>query len=619
MAGETTEFERIATQPTLQPGYHGQYLSIDLTSRRATAFPIDRNVLRRFVGGTGLATYLVLRHDGPRHDALDPAAPLVFGFSPLVGSPLTTSAKFVVVSRSPLTNLLNDSLVSSTFALAGKRTGYDALVITGRAPTWSLLVIDDHGVRLIDASDLQGTPTGVGEARIAERLGPSYAAAVIGPAGERGVRYASISHAGRHAGRGGGGAVMGAKRLKGIAVAGSQRVDWFDYPRLTEAARRLSHDALGPATEKYRELGTAANLRVLNRLGALPVRNFQDGSCAGATTLDESLRQATDAGQVRVSCAACNIGCEHRYQVATTSGRESDVRIEYENLFALGPLCGIDQADAVLRASQRCDQLGLDTISTGGTIAFAMECVERKLLDVPWLRFGDGEALLRAIDQIGCGEGIGSRLAEGSRRLAKQLGPIAQSIAPHVKGMEIPGYEPRAAHAMALGYAVGTRGADHNRSGAYQVDFSEHVDRYQLTVDDVARVIETEDQATLLDSLIFCKFLRGALTDLFAEGAKYLGWATGWDVTVTELRTTAQRIITAKKLFNVGAGWRPEDDWLPDRLLSEPQSGEPRARLSENELRALIIAYNRLREWRDDGTIPSQLFTKLDLSEFDRP
>ena len=219
------------------------------------------------------------------------------------------------------------------------------------------------------------------------------------------------------------------------------------------------------------------------------------------------------------------------------------MRVEYESLFALGSLCGVSDADAVLRASQRCDELGLDTISAGGTIAFAMECVERGWLDEPWLTFGSGDALLRAIDLIGRREGIGDLLAEGSRRAAQAIGHDSIAFAPQVKGLEIPGYEPRALQTMALGFAVGARGADHNRSGAYEVDFSDKVDRRHVTLDAVRHAIETEDKAALMDSLIICKFLRGVFEDFYAEAAEMLRSVTGWDVTADELRETAGRIV----------------------------------------------------------------------------
>jgi aldehyde:ferredoxin oxidoreductase len=306
--------------------------------------------------------------------------------------------------------------------------------------------------------------------------------------------------------------------------------------------------------------------------------------------------------RTRLSCAACTIGCEHIFHLGgTTAG--TGVRMEYENLFALGPLCGISDPDIVLRASAACDEWGLDTISAGGTIAFAMECAERGLIDVPDLRFGNGAALLKTLEEIAHCRGPGKLLALGSRAAAAEIGQGSEAFAPHVKGLEIPGYEPRALQTMALGFAVGTRGADHNRSGAYQIDFSEAVDRLNVGPEAVPLAIETENEATIMDSLILCKFLRGVFDDKLAEMAGMLELVTGWEVTGDELRVTANRIVTAKKTFNVRQGWTPAEDTLPARFFGEAlQDGASAgASLSRAQLQTLITAYNRERGWSEDG------------------
>jgi aldehyde:ferredoxin oxidoreductase len=293
------------------------------------------------------------------------------------------------------------------------------------------------------------------------------------------------------------------------------------------------------------------------------------------------------------------------------------VRLEYESLFALGPLCGISDPDAVLEAARVCDRLGLDTISAGATIAFAMECAERGLIDGAELRFGDAAALLRTLRQIGAREGIGDLLARGTREAAAVIGGHAPDFAPHVKGLEIPGYEPRALQTMALGFAVGSRGADHNRSGAYEADFSPHGDRLHGSAESARAAVETEDRAALIDSLILCKFLRGVFGDLFAEGAELLRAVTGWDVSGGELRETARRIVTLKKLFNVREGWTPAEDTLPRRMLSErlPAGPGPGAALPAERLRGMVSAYYRERGWTADGRVPDDLVRSLGLSD----
>ena len=570
-------------------GYHGACLRIDVSAGTGEYVPLSDTVLREYLGGSGLGVKLLLGEGAAVMDPLAPEAPLVFAFSPLVGSPLTTSAKFAVVSKSPLTNRINDSLASSGFAIAGKRCGCDAIMIVGRAAELSVLIIDETGVSLEPASEYRGATCQVTEKGLKARLGANFRVASIGPAGEQLVRFATISHDGRHAGRGGSGAVLGAKNIKAIAVRGSQRAEWANPGELTKISKSLSKRSFGPATAKYRELGTATNLLTFNRFGALPTRNFQSGTFAEAASLSPE-ELSTTRSRTRKSCMSCTIGCEHIYSLGGDG-----VRVEYESLFALGSLCGVSDADVVLRASKRCDELALDTISTGGTIAFAMECVERGWLDEPWLTFGSGEALLRAIDLIGARQGLGNLLAEGSRSAAQAIGHNSIAFAPQVKGLEIPGYEPRALQTMALGFAVGARGADHNRSGAYEVDFSDKVDRRHVTLDAVRHAIDTEDKAALMDSMIICRFLRGVFGDFHEEAAEMLRSVTGWDVTADELRETAKRIISAKRQFNLLAGWTPAEDTLPERFLSTPLPNDPEASLSREHLEALVGEYHRQR------------------------
>src|SRR5687768_7807342 len=572
-------------------GYHGACLRIDVSQGQVERVPIEEATLRQFLGGSGLGVRLLLDEGAVHVDPLAPESPLVFAFSPLVGSPLTTSAKFAVVSKSPLTDRINDSLASSGFAVAGKRLGCDALMIVGRASELSVLVLEQDGgdaparARLVSAEKYRGASCQDTEAGLRAELGHEYRIASIGPAGEQLVRYATISHDGRHAGRGGSGAVLGAKNIKAIAVRGTLRTDWAHPQELTALSRDLSKRSFGPATAKYRELGTATNLLTFNRFNALPTRNFQSGTFEEAANLSPEQLTATRS-RTRESCVTCTIGCEHIYD---------GVRVEYESLFALGSPCGIGDPDAVLRASRRCDELGLDTISAGGTIAFAMECVDRGWLDEPWLRFGSGDALLRAIELIGARDGIGNLLAEGSRRAAAAIGHDSISIAPQVKGLEIPGYEPRALQTMALGFAVGARGADHNRSGAYEVDFSDKVDRRHATLESVRHAIDTEDRAALMDSLILCKFLRGVFSDFYTESAAMLKAVTGWEVTADELHDTSRRIVAAKHRFNVLAGWTPAEDTLPDRFLGNPLPNDPEAILTRVRLQELVAEYHRLR------------------------
>src|SRR5215216_4600713 len=595
-------------------GYFGRALVVDLDGPESAVHALDDDVLRATIGGAGLGTHLLHALAPAGVEPLAPEAPLVFVFSPLVGTPLTTSAKFAVVAKSPLTDRLNDALASSHFAIAGKLSGHDALVVTGARDGPSVLLVDGNGARLHDAPELWGLTADEAEQRLRAQLGPAYRVAAIGPAGERLVRFATVSHDGRHAGRGGLGAIMGAKKLKAVAVRGAGvKPPLADPPAVLAAAKALRERSFGPATEKYRELGTLANLLSFNAISTLPTRNFS------AASFDEAPRLAAEELHklrhvARDSCASCTIGCEHIY--ATADG--GSTRVEYENVFALGPLCGVSDPDAVLAASSLCDDLGIDTISAGGTIAWAMECAERGLIDAPWLRFGDAEALTRALTEIGAREGLGDLLAEGSRRAAQQVGHDSVAFAPHVKGLELPGYEPRTLHAMALGLAVNARGADHNRSGAYEADLSGSLDRLAGGDEHVAAAIETEDRAAIIDSLILCKFLRGVFDEPWPEWAALLEPVTGWDVDAEELRRTARRIVVAKRLFNLREGWTRAEDRLPERFLTESlelDSGR-RATLTEARLTHMIDAYYDGRGLTVQGVPKPETKTQLGLDLF---
>ncbi|MEI6771204.1 MAG: aldehyde ferredoxin oxidoreductase family protein [Planctomycetota bacterium] len=593
-------------------GYHQKYLKIDVETGASFEVPIPSEVSRKFIGGVGLGAWILFRESKQGMNSLAPEAPLIFCFSPLVGTPLTTSAKFAVLAKSPLTNRISDALSSSHFAIEAKKTGFDAIVITGRSATKRIVIIEEGKVTLQNADDLQGLSALATSEKLHTRLAAGFQIAAIGLAGENQVLFANLSHERRHAGRGGLGAVLGSKNIKAIAVKGSTRMPVAFPAKLVEKARELSAKSFGPATAKYRELGTVSNLLVFNRLSVLPTRNFQEGHFAAIDKQD--FQEVDKAAKVtRHSCAACTIGCEHIYE-----SKLGKVRIEYESMFALGSLCGIENAEDIAELVGLCDEFGLDTISTGGTIAFAMECVEKGLLAEPWLQFGSMAAAKKAIGLIANREGLGKILSLGSRQAAHLIGQGSIAFAPQVKGLEIPGYEPRGLQTMALGLAVASRGADHNRSGAYEADFSpptgEVLDNFAIA----RSAVESENRSALIDSLILCKFLRGVFSNLFAESAELLSLVTGWDMDEVELRLAAERVVAIKKLFNIREGWSIEEDTLPERFFTEAletQSGGQN-RLSKTALQQRIGAYYQARNWDDVGDIGIQELRRLGLEEF---
>ena len=628
-------------------GYRGYATVVDLTTGEYRRDPIPQEALRSTIGGIGLGTWLLHRYGGPPTDqsggsvsdaertrlldsALEPDNPLIFVTSPLVGTRLTTSSKFAVMTRSPLTGFIADGLSSSHLAVELKRACGDALVITGRSEYPALLHIDAEGIpRIRPADHLVGISTMDTEAAVKRELDDgtkrSVRVACIGPAGENLVRFASIANdGGRQAGRCGPGAVMGSKNLKAIAVRGDPESDppVADPAALRGYARDLGRRSLGAATAKYRELGTVANVSVFNRLGTLPTRNFQQSTFDDAEAVSgEALHQTK--GTRSAHCANCTIGCEKIFTVGKKSsngdtGRNLSARLEYESLFALGPLVGVGDPDAVIRAVRRCDELGLDTISAGGVIAWAIESAQRGLLhnldlgvagngSGRSLDFGDGEAVIALLDDIGYRRGaLGDMLAEGSRLAAQRVGGGSESWAMQVKGLEMPGYEPRSLKTLALGLATTPRGACHNRTSAYDADFSPEVDRLSIDERRGRIAAESEDFAAALDSLIWCKFLRRAFGDFWEESAAVYRMVTGWDdFDADELRRAAAHIADLKKAYNQRWGWRRADDTLPVRTLTEPLTDGVAAGvgLTAAELDSMIGDYYVARGWDADGRV----------------
>jgi aldehyde:ferredoxin oxidoreductase len=588
-------------------GYHGRLLVLDLSTGSSHEEPLDPSVLRALIGGAGLASSMLYRFAPPGVEPLSPDNPLIFVSSPFVGTAVTTSSKYTVISKSPLTGCIGDSLSSSHLALELKRTGYDALVLTGCAPDWCYVEIRDGAVSIRDARPLLGLDPLATEARIRALSGdPRLRVAAIGLAGERGVRYATISNDGRHAGRTGTGAVMGAKRLKALAVRGHAETQVAHPRELQDVRRTLAKRSAGHATEKYRSMGTTVNLSVFNRLAALPSYNFRQSTFELAEQISGE-RLHEQHHQRSVTCASCTIGCEHRFQYGDSIGR-----LEYESQYALGPLCGISEVETILAAAAVCDRYGMDTISAGATLAWAMETAEKGLLPAPELRFGNGQAMLDTLELIARRQGIGELLAEGSRRASAEVGGGSEAWAMQVKGLEMPGYEPRSLKTMAVGLAVGSRGACHNRSTAYEADFSNHVDRLRAGDSRGRIAADSEDRSAVIDSLILCKFVRRCFDDFYGEAAELYRLVTGWDV---DLRQAGERITNLKKLFNIREGWRPADDTLPPRVLDEalPTGVAAGTTLTRAELAGMIAAYYAARGWTAEGYIPAAKIEQLGL------
>ncbi|MHB8990965.1 MAG: aldehyde ferredoxin oxidoreductase family protein [Chloroflexota bacterium] len=603
--------------------FRGRLLIVDLSARTSRVVPLDPAYCRQYLGGVGLASRLLWDYSHPGVDPFDPANPMVFAAGPLAGTMAPAASKYAVATRSPLTGFIGDSLSSGGWPLALKRAGYDALVIQGAAEAPSYLFIDDDRVYFRPARTLWGARSWEAEERIRRDLGDdSIRVATIGPAGERLVRYACIANDySRQAGRTGPGAVMGSKKLKAIAVRGTRRVEVAD----AEGLRRISLDlyarSQGAATTKYRVLGTPANVLALNALAALPTRNFRQSTFEGAERVSGEWLHEHHKAKV-VACAGCSIGCDHIYRVSEGPYSGTQVGLEYESLYALGPLCGIDDAASVLRAAELCDQYGVDTMSAGVSIAWGMECFERGLITREQtegvdLRFGNGAAVVDMVEQIGQRRGLGQLLGEGVKRAAAAVGGGSERWAMHVKGLELPGYEPRSLKTMGLGLAVGTRGACHNRSSAYEVDLSAKVDRLNGERGRGPLAMAQEDYAATLDSLGICKFLRRCFDAFYTEAAELFREATGLEMAPEELQRVGERVSNLKKAYNIREGWTRADDTLPARVFEEPlPTGIARGTLlSREELDVMIEGYYEARGWTPEGLIPAAKLADLGLGE----
>ncbi len=602
-------------------GYHGKILIIDLSSQQIIQKDISINILKNFIGGNGLGTYLLYKYCPKGVDPFNERNPIIFVSSPLASTKITTSSKFAVLTKSPLTGFIGDSLSSSHLAIQLKKTGYDALIITGKSSYPLLLFINNNRVEFKNAEKLTGLSTSEKEKSIKKIYGNNVSTATIGPAGENLVRFASISNdGGRQAGRSGAGAVMGSKNLKGIAIIGDKEVEINNEIELEKIAVKLRKKSIGDSTEKYRNLGTIANINIFNRLGTLPSLNFNQSNFNKAENISGEYMH--DNHFIKSAhCANCTIGCEKIMQ--TNDGKSNiKTRMEYESAYALGPLVGINDSNSVIRASHLCDEIGVDTISAGATIAWAIESFKKGLISLKdtnqvHLNFGDSKSVMTCLNLIAKRRGIGNLLAEGSQIASKLTGGGSEYWAMHVKGLEMPGYEPRSLKTMALGLAVSTRGACHNRSSAYEADFSNKVDRLSTDEEKGKITMDGEDISVVMDSMIICKFLRKSFDDFLYESSIIYKHITGIKVSKFDLKKSGERINNLKKMFNIREGWTINHDTLPKRILNEPiKTGiATGVELSENDLNKMIQSYYKSRGWTDSGLITKQKLRDLNLLE----
>ena len=595
-------------------GYMGKTLEVDLTKREVSIADLNEEWARMFIGGKGLGAKLLYESVKPGLDPLAPENPLIFITGPLTATSAPTAGRWAVVTKSPHTGIFLDSQVGGHFGARLKMAGFDCLTVRGKADAPVYLHIKDGQCRILDARELWGK--GVFETeRMLKKRHPGAKVGSIGPAGENLVSYACIScDLYRQAGRGGAGAVMGSKNLKAVVTEGSYKVRYADpdgFAAKVKILRTLISDH--PAMRERREIGTPLWVAKANRAGFLPTRNFSSGVFELADEISGETMRRKIVVRNR-ACYGCPILCGKFSRVV--EGRHRGIEVEgpeYETIALLGSNCGISSIEAIAHANMLCDDLGLDTISTGNAIGFAMECYRKELLqdtDGLRLKFGDENALLAMIEKIARREGIGGLFSGGVRKAAQAIGQGAERFAIHVKGLELPGVDPRGAFGMALAYATSDRGGCHQRCWTPTAELAGALKRF--STEGVARFVkDTQDERAVCFSLVLCDFTPFSVRD-FVE---LLNLATGFDLTEAEYRVAGERIWNLTRMFNVQEGIRRQDDTLPARLMEEPlpEGGAKGQVVTRETLDRMLDEYYELRGWDENGIPKKDKLRELGL------
>ncbi|HHX50639.1 MAG TPA: aldehyde ferredoxin oxidoreductase family protein [Clostridia bacterium] len=615
-------------------GYCGKILHVNLSTGEFHIEEPDEKFYRLYLGGSCMGSYYVSKLMKPGVDAFDPENVLVFATSPVIGAPISGASRFNVTAKSPLTGGMGDSQAGGYWGPELKMAGFDALVITGRAPAPVYLYVNDGEYRLVDGSHLWGKTTGEAWQMIRDELADDKVRIVlIGQAGENLVRFACITNELKHfAGRNGMGAVMGSKNLKAVAVRGTQRLEFHDPEKIKELAKYgIKQIKENPMVAGLQEFGTAGGVFFTHMSGALPTRNWQTGVFEKAADISAEKMNETvliSNGTCRGCAVRCKrvVGAEKPYKIDPMYGGP-----EYESVGALGSLLEVGDLPGVCKANELCNKYGLDTISAGGTIAFAMECFENGIItpedtDGIELNFGNVDALLKMIEMISFRKGIGDLLAEGSGRASRKLGSDAEKYAIQTKNQEFPMHMPRAKASLALAYACVPFGADHESSAQDPgivaeplgenikgLGLSETADMHVLNFEKVKLWTYSQRIYGLLDTLDLCHFCFGYYPPVFEINHIYelLNAVTGWQTNMWELMLVGERRINLMRSFNYREGFSEKDDILPERLF-EPLPEGPTAgqKIVREEFFRAREEYYRMAGWDPKTGRPSLIKLK---------
>ncbi len=587
-------------------GFCERILTIDLSRKTFSIDPIGSDILETTLGGRGLAAHLLLEKNPPNVDPLAPENNLIFTSGPATGSPVWGSCRHGVYTKSPQTGFFSESYSGGTVAKYIGTTGFDAIVIHGKAesPVW--LDIDEKGVVFHPADELWGLDTFQTEdrvkARIKEDTSKSGRCGVvcIGPAGENQVVFAVIENDyWRSAGRTGTGAVMGSKKIKAIAFRGSLKKSFADKQRLVEFSRTLATEAKDDAgVLAYKTMGTPMLVDIMNKVGGFPTRFWKKGRFDRYEAINASaLHERCDV--TAHACLKCFIACGRLSTIK--AGRHKGLKIEgpeYETIYAFGGLCEIDSIEEIAYLNDLCDRLGMDTITAGNLAALTIEASQQNRINLK-IDYGQVDVIAQLLEDIAYRREIGAVLAEGIRAAAREWGMEDQAI--HVKGLEPAGYDPRVLKGMGLAYGTSPRGACHLRATFYKPELSGVIDPDAIK-GKAAVFTEWEDRLTIFDTLILCRFYR----DLYQweEVATIVNGITGMSLDTKGLRSIAARITDNTRRFNIREGLTPEDDQLPRRFSREalPETGK---RISRADMQQLLQEYYRARGWDENG-VPAE-------------
>jgi len=604
-------------------GYVGSLLHVDLSSGSIKRVPLDKDYIRLYVGGRGLGARYLLDNIVPGTDPLSPQNPCIVMTGPFTGTPISSVHKFELLTRSPLTNMYLCSNVGGTFGVWLKRAGFDGIVLLGKLSKPGYLAILDGEAEIREASHIWGKDCHETTLLIKKDLGEDVCVMRIGPAGENLVRFANVmSEPERSAGKGGAGAVLGSKKLKAIAVKGSGKVAVADEVKLRELGRKvLRLIRENPATSlNFPRWGTCQSTSLICEMGIYPFKNFQSVLIEAQGRIDAETWRENYVVKDSSPCYICSIGCAKTSEIR--NGRYKGCKVEgpeYESLWALGPNCGIVGCEAPIVANMMCDRFGLDTISTGVTVAFAMECYEKGLLTeaetgMP-IRFGDEQALLSLIEKIAYREGFGNQLAEGVQRLASRIGIASERFAMHCKGMELPAYDPRGVWGMALAYATSCRGGDHLKAWTISEEVtSGKYDRFS-TEGKAELVKSIQDLRATYDSLVNCILAARAIT--IEVCAELMEAVTGTYYDVENLLRCGERIYNLERAIAAIDGISSKDDNLPARLIDDfvDVGAAAGKRIGKENFEKMLKEYYGLRGWAENGLPTESKLIELGMQD----